>query len=295
MKINYNHIHSLFQKWLKNISQNANKKNISLKLKSEEYDLITSYEYKFSNNYIKDINTEIPNDNLNLIENDKIYLFNGFESSPYNNLLKPINISSIEIIDKDSEIEDIIFQKNIQIVKDNEIVNIKGNIKDISLKDCSLLVEEIYSKQIIEIQLNINLIKKINQNSECFFINFQNPENEFKYTNLSDIYSLEETCVKIHFYDFFQKYYNRIKINNDNYIDIDKNDLKFYIDSIDKNEIFEQKFIYEKKVGDKIEDSYEFFLEINKGKINNFNSFFKRKWKTYFSIILSNKKFRIFA
>ena len=274
---------------VENLCQGENKRNISLKLKSEEYDLISSYEYKFSNNYINDIKINLPSEYLNFIENDKIYLFNGFEYSPFNNILRSINISSIEIIDKDSEIENLIFPKNIQIIKNEEIVNIKGNIKEITLKDCSILIEENHSKENIEIQLNINLIKKINLNSECIFINFQKIEKKFKYTILSDIYSAEETCVKIHFYDFFQKYYNRIKINNDNYIDINKNDIKFNIDSIDKNEIFEQKFIYEKKVGDEIEDSYEFFLEINKGKINNFNSFLKENGKHTFQLYYQTK------
>ena len=87
---------------VENFCQGENKRNISLKLKSEEYDLITSYEYKFSNNYINDIKINLPSEYLNFIENDKIYLFNGFEYSPFNNILKSINISSIEFVDKDS-------------------------------------------------------------------------------------------------------------------------------------------------------------------------------------------------
>ena len=149
-----------------NINLIENNKNISIKLKVEETDNISSYSYKFYNNYSENINVDIPNEFLNFIENDKIYLFNGFNYSSINNSIKPINISSIEIVDINSDIENINF-------------------------------EEINTKINIEIKLNINLFKKINQNNICTFLNFQKSNNKNVYTNLSDIYSNDKTIIKL--------------------------------------------------------------------------------------------------
>ena len=134
------------------------------------------------------------------------------------NLLKPINISSIEILDKDSDIENIIL-KDISSAKNGEIINIKGTIKDVSLEKCSVLIEESHSKNINQINLNRNLFKKINHNNICTFVNFKKETGRLQYTNLSDIYSVEETFIEIYVIRSNQRYYNRIKVNNE-YIDI---------------------------------------------------------------------------
>ena len=77
----------------------------------------------------------------------------------------------------------------------------------------------------------------------CLFI-----ENvPFIYTNLSDIYTREETIVEIYFFDFDQQYYNKLKINNDSF-NITQKIMKFEIDSTNNDEIFEQKFIYQKQI-----------------------------------------------
>ena len=95
----------------------------SIKLKAQETDLISSYEYKFSDNYSNNILINLPNELLNFIESDKVYLFNGFSYSSNNKTLMPINSSSIEILDENSEIEKIIF-RNIQTIIDGETINI---------------------------------------------------------------------------------------------------------------------------------------------------------------------------
>ena len=107
----------------------------------------------------------------------KKYLFNGFEFCK--NSLKQINISSIEIIDADSVIDNISFPKNIDDIKNGDVVNFKGKIKDIYLSKCSVLIEDDNLKANFEIKLNINLIKKIYQNSICTFINFKKQNNIF--------------------------------------------------------------------------------------------------------------------
>ncbi len=267
---------------VENLYYVKNNKNISIKLKSQEIEYISSYEYKFCDNYRTNISVELPKKLCDTIENDKIYFFNGFNYDSNNNILKPINVSSIEILDKDSDLESITF-KDIFTAKNGEIINIKGKIKEVSLEKCSVMIEESYSKNINIINLNRNLFKKINQNDICTFINFKRENGIFQYTNLSDIYSSEETFVDIYIFQSNQRYYNRIKVNN-NSIDISNisDKIRVKIDAADKNDIFEQKFIYEKISGEKIEQSYEFSLEINKGKINNFPTFLKKKGgKTY--------------
>lgn len=277
---------SLYKFELPNIVENLyhvpNNKNISIKLKSEEIEYLSSYEYKFSNNYSTNISVNLKKELLDTIENDKIYLFNGFNYDSINNSLISINVSSIEILEKDSDIESIIL-KDINTEKNGEIINIQGKIKEVSLKNCSVIIEESNSKNKVQINLNRNLFKKINHNNIYTFVNFKKETGRLQYTNLSDIYSTEETFVEIYVILSNQRYYNRIKVNNE-YIDISQNLNKiwFKIDTTDKNEIFEQKFIYEKTDGEKIEKSYEFILELNKGKINPFASSLKKdEGKTY--------------
>ena len=167
---------NLYKFELPNIVENLyhvpNNKNISIKLKSEEIEYLSSYEYKFSNNYSTNISVNLKKELLDTIENDKIYLFNGFNYDSINNSLIPTNIPSIEIIDKDSDIESIIL-KDINTEKNGEIINIQGKIKEVSLKNCSVIIEESNSKNKVQINLNRNLLKKINHNNICTFVNFK--------------------------------------------------------------------------------------------------------------------------
>ena len=261
-------------------------KFISKKIKVKEIDLITSYTYNFSDNYLSNISIKLSEELKKNLENNKIYLFNGFELCE--NSLKEINVSSIEVIDADSIIDNISFPKNIDNIKNGDIVNFKGKIKDIYLSKCSVLIEDENLKTNFEIKLNFELIKKIYQNSSCTFINFKKQSNIFIYTNLSDIYSHEETIVEIYFFDFDQQYYNKLKINNDSFNIVQKI-MKFEIDSTNKDEIFEQKFIYQKMDGEKVVNSYEFILEINKGEKNCFCSFLKENGKHTYQVYFQSK------
>ena len=143
---------------VENLYYVQNNKNVSMKLKSQEIEYIYSYEYKFYNNYTKNISVELPKKLFDTIENDKIYFFNGFNYNSINNSLTPINISSIEILDKDSDIENIIL-KDIITAKDGEIINIQGTIKEVSLRKFSVIIEESNSKNNTQIYLNRNLFK----------------------------------------------------------------------------------------------------------------------------------------
>ena len=154
-----------------NIFNIGKRKIISKKIKVKEIAMITSYDYEFCDNYNNNIQIELTDELKNQLENDKIYLFNGFECCKHS--LKPINISSIEIIDIDNSIEKISFPKNVKDIKNGDIVNFQGKIKDIYLSKSSILIEDINLKINFEIKLNLILIKKIYQNSICTFINFK--------------------------------------------------------------------------------------------------------------------------
>ena len=65
--------------------------------------------------------------------------------------------------------------------------------------------------------------------------------------------------------------------------------MKFEIDPTNKDEIFEQKFIYQKIDGEKVVNSYEFVLEINKGKNNCFCSFLKENGKHTYQLYFQSK------
>ena len=130
---------------VENIYHVPNNKNISIKLKSEEIEYLSSYEYKFSNNYSTNISVNLKKKLYDTIENNKIYLFNGFNYNPKNNTLTTINISSVEILNKDSDIEKIIYKNSIT-AENGEIINIQGKIIEVSLKKCFVIIEESNSK-----------------------------------------------------------------------------------------------------------------------------------------------------
>ena len=262
-------------------------KIIAIKLKVKETDLITSFEYEFLdlfNNKIKvDSGYKFSDD---FFENDRIYLFNGFY---YNNkTLYATNFSSIEMIDQNSIIDNNYFPKDIDRIKIGEIVNLEGLIIDLNIVEFSVLIEELNSHEKVKLKLNYELIKKINPNRKCQFISVKKIDDKiFELTQLTDIYANFDTTIGLKIYDIQDKYYNRININN-SYVDIvdeniNENMLKFNIDAKDKSVLFEQKFIFEKvrKINDKkcdkdnfvIEDSYEFTLEVNNGRMNKFPCF----------------------
>ena len=284
----------LFEFNLPKLVQNSkpieSQRNIAIKLKSKETDLISFFIYKFYDNFNNEIKIESLNDFLDEIENEKIYLFNGFNYNSDNNFLTKTNISSIEIIDKNSCVENINFIENIEIIENNQIISFKGYIKDLEIETFTVLIEEINTKIQLKVNLNLYLIKKINQSYECQFINFKKENNNiFTITQFSDIFSNNDTYVELTFLDYSSKYYNRIRVDNF-YVDIDKEKIKFKLEGNDKPSIFEQKFIYELIINDKIESSYEFILEIYKNKINYFSSFLKRKGGYTYQLYFQSKK-----
>ena len=283
-------------KIIKNLNSIDSQKNIAVILKAKEKDFITSYSYNFYNISNKAITINSLNKFPIDFENQKCYLFNGFDY--FNNKLTPTNISSIEIIDENSNIEDIIFPKNVNNCKNGDIINLKGNIKDLKIEKFLIEIEELETKNLIKLKLNLDLIKKINPNSLCEFIRLKKLNNNlYTFTNLSEVYSNSDTYVELKFNDFYEKekYYNRIKIN-DTYINIDNETIIFKIDANNKDSIFEQKFIYEKYNDNKdnpinfsIESTYEFYLEINKGRKNSFSSFLNKKGGYTYQIYFQSK------
>jgi hypothetical protein len=117
------------------------KKLVAVKLKVKETDLIHSFEYEFPSIGHKNIYIDSLIELSKTFENGKLYLFNGFHY--YNNTLYRTNISSIEVIDEDSIIEDIIFPMNINNILNNQIINLKGNIKDLIIEDFIVIIEEL--------------------------------------------------------------------------------------------------------------------------------------------------------
>lgn len=261
--------------------ESLEKRNISVILKAKEQDLIKDYSYSFYNHSKSKITVKYSREFDSKFENEKLYLFNGFNY--YENKLIETNWSSIEEIEQNSNIEDNKFTSIIRNSKDNDIINIKGNIVGLIMEKFIVEIEEVTSKDKIKVQLNLDLIKKINPNSVCEFIRFKKIGNDqLCLTNLSDIYSNNETFVEITFLDYFDKdkYYNRVKVNDIVY-EINAQKLLIKIDSEMEKNIFEQQFRYEKVIYENkneiIEYYYEFNLEVNKGIINHFASFLKKE------------------
>lgn len=283
-------------KIIKDLSSIDSQKNIAVILKAKENDFINSYSYHFYNYSDNAVSINCLNKFSNHFENQKFYLFNGFDY--FNNTLTPTNISSIEIIDENSIIEDIIFPKNVNNCKNEDIINLKGNIIDLIIEKFTIKIEEFETKNLIELKLNLELIKKINPNSLCEFIRVKKINNNlYKFTNLTEVYSNSDTYIELTFDDFLEKekYYNRIKIDN-TYINIDKEKLIFKIDTKNKDSIFEQNFVYEKindnknnQINVSIESTYEFSLEVNKGRKNCFSSFLKKNGGHTYQIYFQSK------
>ena len=267
------------------------KEFIAIKLKVKEEDLITHLEYT-----AYDINNnQILINNLNefseQLENCKCYLFNGFYYA--NNSLKQTNVSSIEIIERNSIIEDIKFPSNIDSYQNDEMINFKGNIKDLIIEKYIVIMEEFNTKNKIEIKLNYDLIRKINPGGLCEFISFKKISNKtYHYTGLSDIYSENNTYIDLKILNPNDQFYNRIKINND-YFDINNNiinnNILLELNSKDKDLLFEQQFIYEKNINNKVVSSYKFTLEINKGRKNKFCTYLSKNGGYTYQLIFQSK------
>ena len=262
---------------------------VSIKLKVKETDLISSFNYELFDLYNNKVEIDsLENFSEDTFENEKIYLFIGFYCKK--NILYKTNFSSIEVCDENSVLEKMSFSEDINKINDGDIINLKGFINDLNIEEMTVFVEDSFSHSKVKIKLNYELTKKINPNRECQFINIiKICDKTFGLTPLSDVYSNHETTIYLKVKDAEEKYYNRICIGNKN-IDIDnilqEDIIKFNINSEDKNFLFEQKFVFQKiskKIDENkkeiiiVENSYDFNLEVNKGKINIYPCFLKHQ------------------
>ena len=208
---------------------------------------------------------------LSELENKKSYCFHGFI---YNSSTSKIERTEI------SHIEELSFsmyyiqnREDLLKLKDNSLVNIKGKVQSFNITNKIITIQD-ENKNIYKVNATYHLIKQISLNTECKLYNFEKKNNnELMFTDYSFIEAEEETFIEFNFplYDSEDKYYNKIKIN-DLYYDINNKKIKIKVDDKDKNNLFLQKIILERIEGEKCLDSYEFSLELNKGKIFSFSS-----------------------
>ena len=228
-------------------------------------------QYKFQLEDIYNNPVIIEQLDLNELENKKIYCFHGFI---YNSSISKIERTEISHIEElSSSMCNLQNREDILKLKDNSLVNIKGKVQSFNITDKIITIQD-ENKNIYKINASYYLIKQISLNTECTLYNFEKKNNnELFFTNYSFIEAEEETIIEFNFplYDSEDKYYNKIKINNI-YYDINNKNIKIKVDDKDKSDLFLQKIIYERIEKEKCLDSYEFSLELNKGKIYSFNS-----------------------
>ena len=245
----------------------------TIKLKAREiFDTLKSTKFNFY-----DINGNLINIKNNEgyeFENGKIYLFNGYFYNKSKKRLVKTMISSIkEYLNNKSE---LISFKDIENYENLKLLNFKCKVKSYSLIDKYIKITDIDSdEKIYKVNLNINLLKKISLNGLCYFFNFRKKnESELEMTNFSDIEIKEETIIEFIFDDFDinkNYYYNRIKIDKKHY-NIDNKIINIRIEDDMKNNIFIQDIIYERVENKKSIFTYEFSLEVDRGKTNHFHS-----------------------
>ena len=205
------------------------------------------------------------------IENGKIYLFNGYFLDMPKKQFKSTMISSIQEYSNNKN--ELMTFEDISKFKKFELVNFKGKIKSFGIIDNCILVND-ENEKAVQIKVNYSLLKKISLNGICYFFNFLKIEdNKFEATNFSDIEFKEETSIEFIFDDFDinKNFYNRIKINKKSY-DIDRKIMNIKIKDKNKKNIFNQDITYEKVENRKLIYSHKFSLEVDKGKVNHFES-----------------------
>ena len=241
----------------------------SFKLKAKEL-LSETKKFDFRDSKGKNINIEGINNYK--FEHGKIYCFNGFLYNISNNELESTIISDIQ--EYSFNCEKIFNLNEINKCRNNGLVNFRGKVKEFNISEKTLNVEN-SEKMIFKIYVNFNLLKKISVDNECIFFNFfKIKDNQFNFSNLSDIKVIEETFIEFNFLDFDEikeKYYNRIKIN-DQYYEINKKSRKILITNNNELNIFLQEIFYEKLENEEIKKTFKFCLELNKGKNNHVDS-----------------------
>ena len=248
---------------------------ISIKLKAEFIEKNGQNIFKFKDIFGKEVEIENYSTFKSEIEGQKIYNFD-YVYCTEDEKVKIIHNSSITKL----EYEDNIFMESYRIkglFDIKEIITLKGKIISFDLCKKTVIIKD---EQNIErnIVLNFNLMKKIELNCICKFCNFvkiNDYNNEYKYTNFSNIIPTQITSINFKLINNSQDYYNIIKIDGKSLkIENKKNNI-FIINTTnhDKN-IMEKEIILEKynDIDTKIlERSISYILEVNKGKTNNFH------------------------
>ena len=250
---------------------------------------ISTQEYKFE--LIDSNNEPVKLEDLESLslENRKIYCFHGYIYDSSKLKVEKTNISHTE--EFTSSMTKIYNSKEILESNINSLLNFKGKVDSFSISDNIVIIED-KDKKKYKINANYNLIKQLSLNVECMFYNFfKKNDKEFFPSNLSFIEAKEYTFINFNFpfYDSEKNYYNKIRIN-DKYYDINNPNIKINIEDKEKNNIFLQKVSYERIIEEKMLDSYEFDLELNKGKIYNLVSSLGKNGFSYEFFIQSIKE-----
>ena len=213
-----------------------------------------------------------------LIEGQKIYVFNSlsFQKTESCIQLVPLKYSSIIPVDENN----IIYQ-NMKIDNEN-IVSLKGTIDKFNLAEEEIeIIDD--NKKYLKIKLNNRLLKKISLGCICDFKCFkQKKNNEFQFTEFSDIIVYEKTLISFNIINN-NRYYNQIiidnKINdisNDNEMKIEIN-----VDQSEKNELVKNIKLRRKENN---EEAVDYNLEIDRGKENTHNLYLGQDGKFSYQI-----------
>lgn len=223
-------------------------------------------------------------------ENEKIYYFTGFLYDISNYKFKPTIISNIQAHSFNNE--KIYNSNEIFESKINSVINFEGRITTFNISK-QLIIVKITGNKSLKVNVNYKLLKKISMNNECKFLNFLKIKNdEFNFSDLSDIESKEKTFLKFSFLDFDKnknKYYNNIKIN-DKYYPINNENMIIELSYNNELNIFLQEIFYVKLHNEVIKDSFKFCLELNKGKLTQITSLLGKDGYCYQFLIQSLKE-----
>ena len=149
---------------------------------------------------------------------------------------------------------------------------ISGEITNIYFYENKIDVRLKNNKE-IKLLLNNKLMKKISLNHLCYFINFDKISNDYyKYNLHSSIFNDDNSILRIEFLDYKKNMpnkYNIIEVDSKEY-PINGNIIDIPILSKYKQNSFIEKIIY-KNINNR--NRVEFFLELYKGKMNDYSSY----------------------
>ena len=225
-------------------------------------------------NQFKDSTGRIIRLNIKLESNKKYFFCNLLWDPKTKDIIYVSGISFYEEINSKLTIYNEVYKYN----KDAGNV-IQGKVIKAKFSNNTISVKTI-KDEIVNIQLNGNLIRKISFNSVCNFINFEKrgkSNANFKYNNFSHIIIEEKTIIRFKFRDYQTiNKYDTIKIN-DQYFPIDNKELDIEIKDVPDNNYFRQEISYlkdKKKI-------HDFIVEVYKERINNVHSYLNLKKDGY--------------